>query len=133
MGDFPGHPFRGNQWVLGGDWQEGNQHATREERVHHLSKIEKDVRAIREELDKHLDLFSKASIVGSFAEQNLTRLPDRGGKTSDIDLMVEPRGGPSKRSSKHWDVLSKIQIESRKRGREVNPNLEPAIGRCGGH
>lgn len=137
MGESTGHPFRGNQWVSGGSWVEGGRNTSREERGQKLHSLGPAVKVIHEVLDANEALFKRASIVGSWAEQSLTKMPDRAGAgTSDIDLMVEPADVSAKqaaageaRSFHHWDALAKIEKEVAKRtGRRVQTNLEPVVG-----
>jgi len=99
-----------------------------------LSVIKPELDRVKEFLDKHDNLFSKASIVGSWAAQDPNRMPDRKGPgTSDIDLMIEQEGGRDKITAggpkTHWGAVAKFEGEFKKEfDRPIHMNIEKVLG-----
>lgn len=71
-------------------------------------------------------------VVGSWANMDPARLPDRHGVgTSDIDIMLEPKPDSSWRNSNRqrvWELASKLETTGSRSGRKVHVNVEPVLG-----
>lgn len=77
-------------------------------------------------------VIEKVSIVGSWATKDPNRMPDRGGKKSDIDIMITPKSiGNFKKDgearNKAWKLAAELE-GNKQFGRSIHINVEPVIG-----
>lgn len=85
-----------------------------------------ELKFIRSFVLKHNDVFEAAYIVGSWAKQAKSRMPDRAGlNSSDIDLIIIPY----QRSIDMWDLATEFEREwSSLFVRKLHLNLDEVIG-----
>jgi len=94
------------------------------------TSIDDEISFIRDWFKDHRDVFSGAFVVGSWANQDSRRMPDRNGdNSSDVDLMVVPVDRSYDLLLHAWDLAVRFEKEwNAKFTRKLHINVDEVIG-----